>query len=239
MPSLYSADLSTIGEPVKKEKKIRAKKSTQQSDVPVPEEKPKRVLSDKQKEALKKGQEARKLKLQQSSQASQPETTVQEVPKKKRAPRAKVDAPVTPPPTPVIVPAAPKKKRTKSQETMNTDQRIDFEVEQVTKTPTKKGKRKVAADGIPEELDIGVKNKKVKRDETEPPKWFKQYVSSVKKEESSLSKDKKPKKMIAEEAEVQASEQWKNGMVRDRVRNEVDGHMNRMYSMIFGARKMH
>lgn len=221
MPSLYSVDLDTIGQPVKKEKKIRAKKSTQQQeqDVPVPEEKPvkaKRVLSEKQKEALKKGQEARKAKLQQSTSESKPETKVEEVPKKKRAPRAKVTTPATPPATPD---APPKKKRAASQETMDTEKRIDFEVDRA--------------------IDIGKKKQKTSRDEDVPPKWFKAYVSNVKKEESTLSKTKKPKKMIAEEAEVQANQQWKNGMVRDRVQNEVDGHMNRMYSMIFGARRMH
>jgi hypothetical protein len=105
--------------------------------------------------------------------------------------------------------------------------------------PIKSRKRKSAMD---KEIDLAVATlpKKVKEDEEEqpeePPAWFKKYVSGVKNEESQLREKPKPKKEIAKESEQVANEQWGNGLVRDRVRNEVDQHMNRMYQMIFNRR---
>lgn len=68
----------------------------------------------------------------------------------------------------------------------------------------------------------------------EPPAWFRKYVAGVKNEERELQvPPKKPKKEVAKEADQMAQQQWGNGLVRDRVRNEVDNHMSRMYQMIF------
>jgi len=68
----------------------------------------------------------------------------------------------------------------------------------------------------------------------EPPAWFKKYVAGVKHEERAMQEPpKKPKKEVAKEADEMAQKQWGNGLVRDRVRNEVDKHMSRMYQMIF------
>jgi hypothetical protein len=69
--------------------------------------------------------------------------------------------------------------------------------------------------------------------EEEPPAWFRKYVTGVKNEESQLRSPKKPKRQVAKEANQMANEQWGKGLVRDRVRNEVDQHMSRMYQMIF------
>ncbi|MEG3883811.1 hypothetical protein QT971_06325 [Microcoleus sp. herbarium19] len=63
-------------------------------------------------------------------------------------------------------------------------------------------------------------------DPEEPPKWFEKYVQGVKREQEG-------KKPTPQETKVEAKTKWDNGLVRDRVRNEVDSHMNRMYSMIF------
>jgi putative alpha-1,2-mannosidase len=75
-------------------------------------------------------------------------------------------------------------------------------------------------------------------DEATPPVWFKQYVAGVKKEEAKVSKEKKPQRQIQEEAHQVAEHQWKDGFTRDRVRNEVDNHMSRMYHMMFGGRRL-
>lgn len=78
----------------------------------------------------------------------------------------------------------------------------------------------------------------LKRDDNEPPSWFKQYVSGVKKEEAKISREKKPKKQIQQEAVEVAQKNWSDSFTRDRVRNEVDGHMSRMYQMMFAGRRM-
>jgi hypothetical protein len=68
----------------------------------------------------------------------------------------------------------------------------------------------------------------------EPPKWFKKYMTSVKLEENMVKSDRQPVKKVKLDAQDCAHKEWQNGLTRDRVKNEVDGHMNRMYSQIFG-----
>lgn len=97
---------------------------------------------------------------------------------------------------------------------------------------------------LDEEIDRAVEELTVKpprpsqRDDNEPPSWFKQYVSGVKKEEAKISREKKPKKQIQQEAVEVAQKNWSDSFTRDRVRNEVDGHMSRMYQMMFAGRRM-
>lgn len=74
-------------------------------------------------------------------------------------------------------------------------------------------------------------------EEGEPPAWFKKYVESVKTEKAKLAEEKKTQKLIKEEAKQEAQEHWDNPPTRSRVTHEVDNHMNRMYSMIFGQRR--
>lgn len=208
MPSLYTADIADIAKPVKKERKSKPKKTDPENvqvPAPAPEsetpaEKPKKEKkppTEKQLAALKKAQETRKRKLQEKVAAPPPVAPVQET---------------TPPPE------KPKRKRQKkdtvSVASMDTETRVDVEVEKI------------------------LKPKRAQKNPSDPPKWFVQYVESVKKEESKHAEIKKPKKVIVEEAGEQAKNSWNDGLVRDRVRNEVDNHMNRMYSMIFGSRRM-
>ena len=89
-----------------------------------------------------------------------------------------------------------------------------------------------------ETIDREVKKMKKNSSDNEPPIWFKQYVAGVKKEEAKISREKKPKKQIQQEAREVAQTSWADGFTRDRVRNEVDGHMSRMYQMMFGGRRM-
>jgi len=72
-----------------------------------------------------------------------------------------------------------------------------------------------------------------KKDPTKPPQWFAKYVEGVKKEQATLKPEKVAPKQIKEEAKEAASKSWNNGLTRNRVENEVNGHMSRMYSMIF------
>jgi D-alanyl-D-alanine carboxypeptidase len=105
----------------------------------------------------------------------------------------------------------------------------------VDETPVKKSRKRkqpppTPAPSLDEQVDEAVEQ--VTQDQ-EPPAWFKKYVTGVKNEESHLRSPKKPKRQVAKEATQMANEQWGKGLVRDRVRNEVDQHMSRMYQMIF------
>lgn len=76
-----------------------------------------------------------------------------------------------------------------------------------------------------------VKRQRKVRNPEEPPTWFSRYIEGVKREQS--IGEKKPVKQIQQEAQQEAKTKWENGIVRDRVQNEMDSHMNRMYGMIF------
>lgn len=73
----------------------------------------------------------------------------------------------------------------------------------------------------------------LKRDESVPPVWFEKFVESAKLEESKIAADKKPAKVVKEEAKVAAQAQWSDGYTRDRVNQQVDNHMSKLYGMIF------
>jgi len=72
-----------------------------------------------------------------------------------------------------------------------------------------------------------------KRDPSEAPVWFAKYVEGVKKEQAAMKSEKIPAKKVKEEAQEAAAKSWNHGLTRNRVQNEVDSHMSRMYSMIF------
>lgn len=72
-----------------------------------------------------------------------------------------------------------------------------------------------------------------KKDPTVPPQWFAKYVEGVKKEQATLKPEKVAPKQIKEEAKEAASKSWNNGLTRNRVENEVNGHMSRMYCNLF------
>jgi hypothetical protein len=176
-----------------------------------------------------------------------PEETPTTAPKKRQRKKAspaepEPQLPPTPPPTPQrkrkvkeavaqpdpVTPAEPpKKKRVMSEKQKEAlaearkrkkekvlDTELDKAVEEVTAEPAKPVKER---------------KPRKKYNPEDPPKWFQKYLEGVKREQD----QKKPVKQIQQEAEVEAKSKWENGMVRDRVRNEVDSHMNRMYSMIF------
>lgn len=102
-------------------------------------------------------------------------------------------------------------------------------------------KEEVKEEVKPEEVKEEVQEPKAKKpraprqkkDPTVPPQWFAKYVEGVKKEQATLKTEKVAPKQIKEEAKEAASKSWNNGLTRNRVENEVNGHMSRMYSMIF------
>ena len=91
------------------------------------------------------------------------------------------------------------------------------------------------AETIPEpvaEVKIKPRAKRVKRDPAEAPVWFNKYVEGVKKEQAAQKQEKVPAKQVKDEAKEAAAKSWKHGLTRDRVQNEVDGHMSRMYCIL-------
>jgi hypothetical protein len=71
-----------------------------------------------------------------------------------------------------------------------------------------------------------------KRDPAEAPVWFAKYVEGVKREQSVIKNEKVPAKKVKEEAQEAAAKSWNHGLTRNRVQNEVDGHMSRMYCIL-------
>lgn len=209
--TLYAADVMDLAKPVET-KKSKGKKKEVLPTPPVSEpeqekqEKPKRVLSEKQLAALEKAKETRKRKREEAIAAKAAE---EDAIKKKQEEILAKEAELT------AKKEAAKEKRRLKRESKEIDKQLDEAVESVVKKP--KMEKKV--------------------DETAPV-WFQKYVEGVKKEQARMEKEKKPAKQIQQEASEVAQNKWGDGLVRDRLRNEVDGHMNRMYSMIFGGRSL-
>ena len=82
------------------------------------------------------------------------------------------------------------------------------------------------------------KKPRVKKDPAEPPVWFTKFVESGKQEQNLHAAEKKPKKVVKEEAQQVAKEQWKDDHTRDRVNTELQNHAQRMFGMIFANRKL-
>jgi hypothetical protein len=221
--TLYSADVLDMAKPVPKKGKVK------KSDVEVVDPEPtieatsvkeKKAPTEKQLAALAKAQESRKRKREEIeiakvAAAEQEKLLIAAAEEKQKLAQAKKDA-------------AKEKRLAKKQQQQQQEQQLPS-----------------PAESLDEEIDRAVEeivppapvHKKSKNDEGAPA-WFKQYVAGVKKEEAVISSDKKPKKQIQREAEDHAQKNWSDSFTRDRVRNEVDGHMSRMYQMMFTGRKM-
>jgi hypothetical protein len=178
-----------------------------------PVQKEKRVPSEKQLAALQKAQETRKRKRDEANALKEQQQAEEEGLKKLEELK--------------IQKQKEKKEAAAAKRKEKRDAKKQVPTPDASVASTQKKKR-VAK---PKEM--------VAHDDKEPPVWFKKYISNVKKEENRASTTKKPAKQVQEEVAEVAHKQWGDGMVRDRLRNEVDGHMNRMYGMIFGQRRMH
>jgi len=236
---IYAADLSKIATQVKSVKQTKKSKEDLQKTEPV-EEKPKKSKKVKiaqeptpppqeEEPVLLKPKKSRKTK-EHVPETNQTEETVK--PKRKlsekqlenlrngRAAKAAAKA------------AAKKEAETKEPElkTPSVQPPIEKNI---------KRKRKVKTEN--ESPTVGnvepIEEPKQKRKRPDgPPQWFTKYVEGVEKERAAHKEQKVPAKEIKQTAQETASKSWENGLTRDRVQNEIDSHMNRMYSMIFNKR---
>jgi outer membrane biosynthesis protein TonB len=167
-------------------------------------EKVKREMSEKQKASLLKAQETRRLK-------------------KEVAEKEKLETEAL---SQKLQEAALKKPRKKVK--------VEPEVK-VEEAPKPKKQKKVKVAEEPVEAPVEKKRKREVKKSNDPPEWFKKYVEGVQKEKAATGGDvsKKQETIIKNEALKVAQKSWDSGFTRDRVQNEVDSHMNRMYSMIF------
>tara|TARA_R110000868_G_scaffold161183_2_gene391174 strand:- start:1437 stop:1961 length:525 start_codon:yes stop_codon:yes gene_type:complete len=128
-------------------------------------------------------------------------------------------------------PRAPRVKKVKIEEPKEEVQEsvsAETLVEEVKVEPKVESK----VEEVKEEIEVPtveVKAKKPraprqKKDPAVPPQWFAKYVEGVKKEQATLKPEKVAQKQIKEEAKEAASKSWNNGLTRNRVQNEVDGH---------------
>ena len=79
-----------------------------------------------------------------------------------------------------------------------------------------------------------VKKRRVQKNSDEPPAWFQKYIQGVKGEINTVAEKPKELVQIEKESVKEAKKAWNNGLTRARVNNEVEGHMDRMYEMMFG-----
>lgn len=73
-------------------------------------------------------------------------------------------------------------------------------------------------------------------DDNDPPKWFMKYVENMKHFQNDVSEKKRTKKIVKDEANDYAKEQWKKPEVRQKVTDNVDSHLTKMYRQIFANR---
>lgn len=81
--------------------------------------------------------------------------------------------------------------------------------------------------------------KRVRRTDPDvPPKWFQDYVHSVKSEKAVIANESVPKRQLKRESTEQATNMWREPATRDRVNAEANDQMARMYSTIFAGRRL-
>ncbi len=86
------------------------------------------------------------------------------------------------------------------------------------------------------EPPVTVQPSVVKKDDGEPPSWFKKYVENVKQNENDVSTPRKAQKVVKQEAREIADQKWALPNVRAQVNKSVDSHLDRMYKEIFCIR---
>lgn len=207
--TLYAASLMDIAKPVEPKKKSKKVKE----EVAVPDQ-PVKEVSEKRMAALAKAQETRKRKREEA--VAQKKAEEDAIATKEAEIKAKQE------------------EINRKKEEMKEKRRLKREaVSQETTPPVSENS------SITEEPKVKkVRKPKIPRDDSVPPTWFQKYVEGVKQEEAKQSQMKVSRKQVEEDARQTATQQWQDGFTRDRVQNEVDGHMTRMYGMIFHNRKM-
>lgn len=226
--TIYAADVLDLAKPIetkpKKERKTKVKQEVPSTppnkvehDETIPPPAPKREMSEARKAALEKAKETRKRKREEALAAKQAEDEAI------RAKEAEIKA--------------KEEEIARKKEEAKEKRRLKREAKKQEQTPPTSEPAESSVTESSEPVEPAPKKKRVKvvRDESIPPPWFQKYVEGVKKEEAKVSST--PKKQVTEEARQVAQHAWDDGLTRDRVQNEVDGHMSRMYSMIFHNRK--
>lgn len=213
--TLYAANVMDIAKPIeKKAKKASGKKAVEES--PAPPETPVAVKKEPTEKQLAAA-EKRKRKREEAMESKRMEEEA--IRAKEEEIRAKEDE------------LARKKEEAKEKRRLAREARKTAPTQEVS-PPTS-----TASDAASEEVPVKVKKAKKEKSETEPPAWFQKYVAGVKAEEAKQSSARIPKKEVLEEARQTAQQQWNDGLTRDRIQNEVDSHMSRMYGMIFNNRR--
>lgn len=144
-------------------------------------------------------------------------------PEPKNAPAVEVQVATPPPSEASVSEAPPKKKRVVKPKPVVEEEDKPEPPKKISKKEAAKANKKIIVSG-----DVA----------DEPPSWFKAYLH----EEQKRRNADKPKKerasapAVKQAAEVQAAVKWSDGLTRDRVNNEVNGHMNRLYAQIHGRR---
>ena len=213
--TLYSANVLELATPVPKKGKKGAKDPAPPVEATVseaPAAKPKRVASEKQLAALAKGQETRKRKREEALAAKAAEEELikskeQEIASKEAELQKKVEE-------------RKEKRKAKALEKKQTETPAPTE-------PSVAGTDDSLVKEIEADLAPKPKRKRAVKTQDTPPAWFEKYVQGVKSEEAKVADVKRPRKIVAEEAKAAASTSWNDGLTRNRVQNEVDGHMNR------------
>lgn len=213
---LYAADIESLAKPVKavgkkgKKEKVQTETPPESVDENVVEKKEKKPPTEKQLAARAKFAENRKKKLEET--AAEKLRLENEIVEKQKEIEAKE-----------TTIAEKKKARAEKRKAAKQEKEMDVAVEEAIEDPK---------DPKPKKQRV----QKPKRDESVPPVWFEKFVESAKMEESKIAVDKKPVKQVKEEAKAVAQAQWQDGYTRDRVNQQVDNHMSKLYGMIF-ARK--
>lgn len=214
---LYEADISKLATPVKNVRAHKkAKETPPQVETPAPKPETKKRKSKKLEQEIAEAIEETKVE-------PQPEKKKRKLSEKQKEALAKGQAKlaeIRQVPTPKV----------------ETPKRAPEDVE-VPKPKRQRKKKEPTPEPEPEPIkEEKPKRSRQKRDPSAPPTWFQKYVEGVKKEQALQREEKVPAKQVKVEAEEVAKKSWDNGFIRDRVTNEVDGHMSRMYSMIFSGR---
>jgi len=206
--ALYAADIESLAKPVKKvgKKRKAEEASVLQEETPAVTPEPPTKKPPTEKQLAARAKFAENRKKKLEETAAEKLRLETEVAEKQKEIEAKE--------------AAIAEKKKARAEKRKASKEIDTAVEEaLTEEPKPKKVKRV-----------------LKRDESVPPVWFEKFVESAKLEESKIAADKKPAKVVKEEAKVAAQAQWSDGYTRDRVNQQVDNHMSKLYGMIF-ARK--
>lgn len=206
---LYSADISNIAKPVKSVKNTKEPKIKSE---------PEAVQEPLEKALVEKPKKSRKRKVAPTVEVPVEQVELS-VPKKKYvAKKPKISVPDVP------------------AESLSAETVVGVEEPEQAESKKRKRTKKIVNDIVKVTPPPSPKKKKVFRDPTVPPLWFEKYIQGVKKEEAMAKEKKVPAKLVKQEATDTAQKSWDDGLTRDRVTNEVDNHMNRMYcNLLFNS----